>query len=237
MVENHAYERQNVDRAFAFRRRVCAVLNDDLAVVHERLLDILSGCAAFEPVDCAFNSVKDGAHEVAQEFVYVDVVNLELRSVVTEQTACVDIHAFPFSGVVCRHAFCVVTTENLGCKSCLFGISGVDFRLKFDGEFRLAAGKIDFFCKQRFECREHLGIEIFGEEIGDESAERAYHVVDRHFLLFEVESERNFAVESEEGIFFRAFVYDVVEGFFTVLTSGVVFVAIFEKSGILIGAD
>ena len=102
MVENHAYEGQDVDRAVAFRRRIRAVLNDDFAVVYKRLLNVLSGCAAFETVDCAFDGFKHFVDKAAQEFIDVDVVDFELRSVVTEQAACVDVQSFFLAGVVSR---------------------------------------------------------------------------------------------------------------------------------------
>ncbi len=165
MVENHTYKRQDVDGTFAFRRRVRAVLNDDFAVVDERLLNVLSCCAAFKSVYCAFDGFKNFVDKVAQKLVDVDVVDFELRSAVTEQAARVDIYAFFFAGVVSRHAFCAVTTENFGCKSCLFCVLSVDVCLKFYREFHLAAGKIYFFCKQRFECFEHFGVEILSEKI------------------------------------------------------------------------
>ena len=178
MVEYRAYECQHVNASVAVGRFKRTVLNDKFAVVDERLLDRLRFHAvgkviarrlrsriALESVDSALDLVEKLTDEIAEQLIDVDIVNLELRSVRAEQTACVDINAVQTALVKRTEAFSVVSAENSDRKFGIFGVSCVDFTLESDCELNRSACKVDFFCKQRLKRRKQFGVEILFEEI------------------------------------------------------------------------
>ena len=118
LIENGGDKSHHVG-GVAVRGRFCTVLDDDVCVLNELVVLSVCGGIAF---DCALYGCKELVHEIADDFVDVDVVNLEFRSARTENSACVEINAFFRTVVIRRDAFGFVSAANFNGESGLCGV-------------------------------------------------------------------------------------------------------------------